>query len=178
MTIRGTKRLVTTILVLLVLIDLACVGVLLSPYGKSPQARTADLRVLQNEFKDRETAMGGAEGMPGKLANARKDISNFYDQRLSGQYSQIDSSLDKAATANGVQLASVNYKADLKPIEDLERVAIDITISGPYVNDVKFINAMERDKVFFVIDSVSLVGSQHGVQLLVRAETYFRMGAA
>jgi len=178
MTIRAIKRLVTAILVVLVVIDLAALGVLLSPYAKSPQARAADLRALQNEFKDRETELGGAVGMDKKLANARADITNFYDQRLSGQYSLIDASLDKAATANGVQLLTVNYKPDKKSVEDLEKVAIDITISGPYVNDVKFINAMERDKVFFVIDSVSLVGSQHGVQLLVRAETYFRTGAA
>jgi hypothetical protein len=57
-------------------------------------------------------------------------------------------------------------------------VDIELTISGPYVNDVKFINSMERDKVFFVIDSVSLAGATSGVQLQVKAETYFRTGAA
>ena len=63
-------------------------------------------------------------------------------------------------------------------MEDLERVQITLTISGPYVNDVKFINMVERDRVFFVIDSVSLAGSTNGVQLQVNAETYFRTGAA
>jgi hypothetical protein len=63
-------------------------------------------------------------------------------------------------------------------VEDLQRIEITLTISGPYVSDVKFMNAMERDKVFFVINSVTLAGGNNGVQLQVKAETYFRTGAA
>jgi hypothetical protein len=44
---------------------------------------------------------------------------------------------------------------------------------------VQFINALERDKMFFVIDGVTLNGQQSGtVNLRLRLTTYLRGGAA
>ncbi len=177
MTVRDTRRMLIVLAVILGVVALACVGVLLSPLAKSREQKEADLRDLQSQLAQLRIENGPSIGIEGKLQSAGIDISKFYQQRLSGQYSQIDSALNKAAEGNNVKLMSVNYKPDKKSVEDLNRVDVDVTISGPYVNDVKFINAMERDKVFFVINSVSLVGNVNGVQLLVRAETYFRTGA-
>lgn len=178
MSIRETRRLITIAIVVLVLIDLAAIGVLFSPMGSSPERKEAELRQLQTQFKQKEREIGPSRGMDKKIAAATVDITDFYKQRLPGQYSQIDEALGKSAQTAGVQLQNVTYKPDKKPIEDLQRVDISLTISGPYVNDVKFINSMERDKVFFVINSVSLAGGEKGVALSVKAETYFRVGAA
>lgn len=178
MTIHATKRTVIAALILLGIVDLVALGVLLSPLAKSRQQREAELHSYQEQLKQKKIDLGPSQGMDKKIAAASVDIASFYKQRLPGQYSQIDAALSKAAQANNVQLQSVSYKADRKQVEDLERVDVDMTISGPYVNDVKFINAVERDKVFFVINSVSLVGSSSGIQLLVKAETYFKVGAA
>ena len=49
MTVRETRRVVTVVLVLLVVIDLAALGVLLSPLAKSRQRRTEDLREMQQQ---------------------------------------------------------------------------------------------------------------------------------
>lgn len=179
MTIRESKRIVIAILVVLAVIDLVALGVLLSPLAKSRQQKEADLREYQQQFKEKEREIGPSRGMDKKIANATVDIASFYQQRLPGQYSQIDEALGKAAQASGVQLQNITFSTDnKKKKEDLQQVQITLAISGPYVSDVKFINALERDKVFFVIDSVALAGSSNGVQLVVKADTYFKTGAA
>lgn len=167
-----------TVLVILIVVDLAALGVLLSPLAKSRSQREADLRDAQMELKEKEKQIGPSRGMDRKIAAATTDIASFYQQRLPSAYSQIDAALGKAAQESGVALQNISFKPDKKAVEDLQRVDISLTISGPYVSDVKFINAIERDKVFFVINSVSLVGGQNGVQLQVNAETYFKTGAA
>ena len=51
-------------------------------------------------------------------------------------------------------------------------------LRGQYVNLVRFMNAVERDKLFFIIDSVGLTG-QRGqaageVRLDMKLDTYLR----
>jgi Tfp pilus assembly protein PilO len=181
MTIRETRRAVFVVLAILLVIDAVAIGVLLSPMAKSRAAREADLRQAQTQFKEREREVGPSRGMEQKIAASTGDIANFYQQRLPSQYSQVDAAIGKAAEESGVQLLNVYFKPDSKnkkAVEDLERVDITLAISGPYVNEVKFINSLERDHVFFVINSVNLAGSTNGVQLQVNAETYFKRGAA
>jgi hypothetical protein len=178
MTIRQSRKLIMAVLVILIVVDLVALGILLSPLAKSRPQREADLRDAQTDLKEKELEIGPSRGMDKKIAEATTDIAAFYQQRLPSAYSQIDAALGNAAQQSGVALQNISFKPDKKAVEDLQRVEITLTISGPYVSDVKFINAVERAKVFFVINSVSLAGGQNGVQLLVNAETYFKTGAA
>jgi type IV pilus assembly protein PilO len=178
MTISQSRRTVLIILTILLVIDAAAVVILLSPMAKSREAREADLRQAQTQFKEREREVGPSRGMEQKIASATGDISGFYQQRLPAQYSQVDAAIGKAAEESGVQLINVSFKPEKKAIEDLSKVSIALSISGPYVNEVKFINTLERNHVFFVINNVSLAGTANGVQLQVNAETYFKTGAA
>jgi type IV pilus assembly protein PilO len=44
---------------------------------------------------------------------------------------------------------------------------------------VRFVNALERDQLFFLVDSVVLGGEQGGiVKLQLKLETYLKTGAA
>jgi len=61
------------------------------------------------------------------------------------------------------------------PIEGLERIEIAATLSGDYLQLVRFINALERNRLFFLIQGVELGGEQNGiVGLQLRIETYMR----
>ena len=52
---------------------------------------------------------------------------------------------------------------------------MDASLSGDYRPLVLFINSLERDKMFFLIDGVSLTGQQSGtVGLRLRLTTYLR----
>ncbi len=50
---------------------------------------------------------------------------------------------------------------------------IEITLSGDYLQEVKFINALERDKMFFLIDAVALAEQQGKVRLQLKAGNLF-----
>jgi hypothetical protein len=43
---------------------------------------------------------------------------------------------------------------------------------------VKFINGLERDKMFFLIDGINLAEQQGNVRLQLKLETYLRGGTA
>jgi type IV pilus assembly protein PilO len=54
-------------------------------------------------------------------------------------------------------------------------LSIDASVSGDYRPIVEFINAVERDKLFFVINGINLTGQQTGqVNLRIRLTTYLR----
>jgi type IV pilus assembly protein PilO len=63
-------------------------------------------------------------------------------------------------------------------VESLRKLNIELALSGSYLQEVKFINALERDKLFFLIDGVTLGEQQGNVRLQLKVETYLRSGAA
>jgi len=57
----------------------------------------------------------------------------------------------------------------------LTGLQMDARLSGDYRPLVEFLNALERDKRFFLIDGVGLTGQQSGtVNLRLRLTTYLR----
>jgi len=56
---------------------------------------------------------------------------------------------------------------------------MDADLSGNYVALARFINALERNEMFFMIDSIALGGEQQGpVRLSMKVETYLKMGTS
>ena len=61
----------------------------------------------------------------------------------------------------------------------VRRMEIEADLSGDYLQLVRFINALERDQMFFLVDSVGLGGEQAGVvKLQLKLETYLKTDAA
>jgi hypothetical protein len=90
----------------------------------------------------------------------------------------VSEELGKLAAANGVQIAAIKYDDKDTPVEGLRNLNIELALSGSYLEEVKFINALERSKLFFLIDGVTLVEQQGNVRLQLKVETYLRNGAA
>ena len=54
---------------------------------------------------------------------------------------------------------------------------ITADFSGDYLQLVRFLNELERSKLFFLVDSVELGGEQGGVvKLQMQLETYLKSG--
>jgi hypothetical protein len=52
---------------------------------------------------------------------------------------------------------------------------MDASVSGDYRPIVEFINGLERDKMFFLVNGINLSGQQTGmVNLRIRLTTYLR----
>ncbi len=176
--IREVRKTLLPVLIGLVVLDLACVGYLLSPLGRSRAARQRDLDALQVQLAAKRQEVLPARGMDNKLKQASTDIAGFYADRFPAEYSAVSEELGKLATENSVQIAAVKYDDKDTSVEGLRKLNIEVSLSGNYLQEVKFINALERDKLFFLVDGVTLGEQQGNVRLQLKMETYLRSGAA
>lgn len=157
----------------LVLVDAAAVAMLVTPLAGMRETRQQEMRQEWQQLKAREFAPW--RGLDKKLPRAKQQIDEFYQDRLPAAESSISASLGSVASASGVRISGVKYTLKDAPIEGLERVEIAATLSGDYLQLVRFINALERNKLFFLIDGVELGNEQNGVVgLQLRIETYMR----
>ena len=117
-------------------------------------------------------------GLDAKLASATTEADRFYTQRLPGSDSEVARELGALMKRDGVRLAGAQYghAAVLAGSSgELTELHIDARLSGDYRPLVLFLNSLERDKMFFVINGVTLTGQQSGtVNLRLRLTTYLR----
>ncbi|HEV2112881.1 MAG TPA: hypothetical protein VGR50_01955 [Terriglobales bacterium] len=168
------KRMVAAMVVLGVL-DVALVAFLFSPWAVRPAAREQALKEAQDQFAAKQRAVGPLLGMDQKLATSQVQLDEFYKARLPARNSAIVAELGKLAASNGVRLAGAKYEQKASSLPGMTRVEIGAGLEGEYANTVKFINALERDKMFFILDKVDLNSQQGGsVRLALSLETYIK----
>jgi type IV pilus assembly protein PilO len=148
--------------------------VLISPVGRGSRTGRERIERLQAELRKEHSEMAPLAGIDKKVVEAGKEIGEFYGARLPASYAAISERMNKLATENGVQLTTETYLSKAATLDGLERLRIDANITGNYLQAVRFINALERDPMFFLIDGVSLGEPQAGVgiRLVIRVETY------
>jgi hypothetical protein len=176
--IREVRKALLPVLIGLVVIDLACIAYVLSPAGRSRDSRERDLAALQVQLAAKRQEVLPTRGMDGKLKQASVDITDFYKGRFPAQYSTVSEELGKLAAESGVQIAAIKYDDKDAAVESLRKLNIELALSGSYLQEVKFINALERDKLFFLIDGVTFGEQQGNVRLQLKVETYLHSGAA
>jgi type IV pilus assembly protein PilO len=165
-------------LVILGLIDAVALTYLLLPSRTDMSAQREALNEAEQEARRLTQTVAPLRDIQTKLRKADVDINDFYKNRLASRYSEVVDEIGKVASNSRVAIGAVTYKESPTPITDLQLLDMQAEISGPYVDLAKFVNALERDKIFFIIDSVSLSGGQKeggGVRLALRFETYLRM---
>jgi type IV pilus assembly protein PilO len=144
--------------------------------GKSDNAQAlADQTIA---MKTAEIAKQPLEGLDEKLAQATKDADKFSRQRLPFANSEVLAELGALAKKQGVKQTRGNYGYETVldgTAGELTEAKMDLSLSGDYRPLVLFINALERDKMFFLINGVTLTGQQSGtVGLRLRLTTYLR----
>ena len=175
---RDTRQKVKIALVVLLVVDIAAAALLYSPLVGSERSRTEQLRALELEMRLKTKAVQPLRGLPEKIVLARQEIDKFYKDRLPGQESAVLETMGKLASQSGVKIGQVRYKFADDEQAGLKPLYIEADFSGGYLQLVRFINALERDKLFFLIDSVDLGGEQNGVvKLQMRLETYLKASA-
>jgi len=131
----------------------------------------------RNQVRAAQIAAKPLRGLDVKLVNSTADADKFYGQRLAYADSQLLTELGALTKKAGVHLARVQYPQNpvLSGAYGLTEVHMDASISGDYRPVVEFINSVERDKMFFLINGINLTGQQTGqVNLRIRITTYLR----
>jgi type IV pilus assembly protein PilO len=174
--IKETRRLVSISLIVLVCICVAAVALLVSPVGRGARAADRQEAELQSVLNAKVHETAPLAGIDKKVAIAKEQVDRFYRDRLPDSFSSISGELGKLAEANKVKFTTVHYQAETGDTPaGLTRVSFEGAIAGDYVQAVQFINALERDRMFFLIEGVSLVQSQGGaVRLQIRLQTYMK----
>ena len=174
----NTRRKLTVTIASLLLVDLATAVMLLSPIIGSEKSRLSEMDRLWKELQAKTRQVEPLRGLDKKVVVAQKQIDEFYQQRLTSQDSTISTELGKVAAQSGVKISEIKYKVkDPEPI-GLRPMEIEANLSGDYLQLVRFINALERDQLFFIIDSVQLGGEQSGVvKLQMKMQTFLKANA-
>jgi hypothetical protein len=116
-------------------------------------------------------------GLDTKIAASTEDADAFYADRLPYAHSQVLSELGRLTQKSNVRLANVQYAEApvLSGADRLTELRMDASVSGDYRPIVEFINGLERDKMFFLVNGINLSGQQTGmVNLRIRLTTYLR----
>lgn len=180
--LRQTRKKLTTLLAVLVGIDVLAAALYFSPLIGSPESRRQELNRLQMDLIMKTRATVPLENLPQKVQVANRQIAEFYKTRFPSHNSQVLIELGKLASENGVRIAQAKYKSEDEsntkqrpPIEGLQPILMEADMSGSYTGLAKFINALERDQMFFIINNVTFGGEPQGsVKLTVSMETYLK----
>jgi Tfp pilus assembly protein PilO len=176
--LRQTRKKIKIALAALVGVDVVAVVVLFSPLVGSTASRRQELNGLWSELQTKTRQVEPLKNLPEKVNTASRQITDFYKKRFPTQDSQIATQFGKLATANEVTIEQAKYKEENMEVGRLEPVEVEANLTGNYVSLAKFINALERDDMLFIIDSIALAGEQKGpIKLQMKVETYLKAGA-
>lgn len=157
----------------LIALDVAAGALLLSPYAGSETSRKQELHQLWLDLKVRENAPW--RGLDKKIPQAKQEIADFYRDRFPVGYSDISTNVDRIASESGVRIGSEKFEQRPADIDGLQLVEVQADVSGDYLQLVRFINTLERNKLFFLVTGLQLGGDQNGqVKLQIKVETYLR----
>jgi Tfp pilus assembly protein PilO len=174
---RDTRRKIQIAIVALLVVDVVAAVVMFSPLVGSERSRREQLDQLWRELQQKTRAAEPLRDFDKKIVTAGQQIDDFYKNRLPGQDSAIYEEMGKLAGQSGVHIGQIRSKAKDTESVGLRPVEIDADFSGGYLQLVRFINGLERDPLFFIVDSVQLGGEQGGVvKLQLKLETYQKAG--
>ncbi|HYM77918.1 MAG TPA: hypothetical protein VE377_18230 [Candidatus Dormibacteraeota bacterium] len=175
--LRQTRKNLKTTLAVLGAVDLILAVLYFSPVVGSAESRRMELNQLQAELTTKTRQVAPLKDLPHKVGIAREQITDFYKRRFPSQNSQILTEVGKLASANSVRIERGRYKPGDNVTVGLQPVEMEFDLAGNYTSLAHFINAMERDDMFFIINSVTLGGDPQGpVKLSVKLETYLKVG--
>jgi Tfp pilus assembly protein PilO len=180
--LRQTRKKIQTALAVMLGVDLVAAVILFSPLVGSTESRRQQLNDAWIQLQVKTRQVQPLENLPKKVVTAHQQVIDFYAKRFPSQDSQIATEFGKLAVTEGVTLEQAKY--DVKTVREKENIpgglqpyAIEADLAGSYVSLARFINALERDQMFFIINSVTLASEQQGpIKLQMKVETYLKAG--
>lgn len=158
--------------------DVIAIGVLFSPLVGSADSRQLQLNLLRVELTRKTREVEPLRNVDKKLVLAKAQIGSFYKDRFAAKDSDLTNELGKLAAQNGVHILQAKYKEEEAETSGVVPVAVEGSFSGDYLQLVRFINTLERSKLFFDVDSIGLAGESAGpVRLEITMHSYLRSGA-
>jgi len=143
-------------------------------WSATSSSSTDALANRQIELKTLEVQTAPLRGLDQRVVESRKQIQEFYAQRIPANYSSIAVQVGELEVKSGVRLSGMQYTQGATT-GDLTEISLDARISGEYQQIMRFVNGLERSKTFFIIRAMAFTGQQGGlVNLRLRVSTWLR----
>lgn len=173
--LRAARRNLYAIGAILIVVDVIALAILLSPVGTVSAAKQGEFTQLRQEVQAKTKTVIPPDQVQRRIDEARTQIAQFIQERMPAQPSELSIELGKLASEAGVRLGAVRYDELDTDVPGLRRYRITAGITGDYLQEVKFINAVERSKHFYVIGNVNLGEQQQGaVRLGINLAAYLK----
>lgn len=158
--------------------DVIAAGILFSPLVGSAESRRIQINELKAEVTKKTRDVMPLRHIDQKIVLAKGQITGFYKDRFAEKDSDLTNELGKLAAQNGIRIQQARYKEEEPETAGIVPVEIEGSFSGDYLQLVRFINTLERSKMFFEVDSVDLAGEGAGpVKLGITIHSYLRSSA-
>ncbi len=184
------RRGLLPVLAVLAAVNVLFFALLLRPAGERAREDRDRLGKMQEDLSERRKAVARLRDIDSRLDTARKQDQDFYHQRFLPRatgFSSLMAEIEKLANSAHVRRAGVGYSlAEVPGHPELNEVQMTTTIEGEYQNVVQFINQLERDPLFLMVDQIAAAGSGQSatgppaarqkapVRISLRLLTYFR----
>jgi len=175
--LRDTRRKLTIAIGAMAGVSLVSVGILFSPLVGSATTRQQELASLTQQLQAKSKQMEPLRGLDKKIPLATQQINQFYKDRFSSHDSDVAEAIETLAKETGVKLDSVKYKTGDPEAVGLRQMEIETSIKGDYQPLVKFVNGLERSKIFFIVNSIGIAQQNGPLQLQMKLETYQKAGS-
>ena len=176
--LKETRRKLKIAVIAMLAVDVLAVGIVFSPLVGSSDARKQEMQQLSMELRQKTRQVEPLRGLDKKVVLAKQEIDDFYRDRLPTRESAVSEEMGKLASQNGVKILQAKYDTQEPEAVGLSPFQVEAACQGNYLQLVKFINALERDKTFFIVNSVVLGDAQNGsVKLQLKLETFLKSGA-
>jgi Tfp pilus assembly protein PilO len=171
------KKRFTIALTIFVIADMVLLAFLLWP-GSSASAQRAQEQALQQQSRELSTEVAPLRGMDQKLIQTRADLKTLYQERVPAHWSVVSQELERLTAETGVTTREIKYtpvKTEKGGLPDVQAIDINTSITGEYSKVARFINAIEQDKLLFIISQISLTGQEAGqVTLQITFQTFIK----
>jgi Tfp pilus assembly protein PilO len=172
------KKWTGIVLMALLAMDAALGASLYQLSREDPLKMSAERDRLATEAKLLKADVERGQMIRNSLPQVGQDCDTFYRRTFLASaigYSAVQSDLNSIAASAGLRTTGITFKQ--KQIQDrgVTEISMSTSVEGNYAAVVKFINALERSKNFYLLNDLHLgSATAGGIKLDLVLRTYFR----
>jgi Tfp pilus assembly protein PilO len=167
------------VLAALLVANLAFYLLLVYPRTSETAALESERDTFHETLKALRERTEGLRAAHKKVVEQEEALERFYGETLGTKHAKLvpaQREINVIGKEFGIDPKEVGYRYEDKVAGRVERCVISLPLEGGYTNLRQFIERVENSENFFVIDHISLSGTQEGgskLNLSVQVATYF-----
>jgi Tfp pilus assembly protein PilO len=164
---------------LLLVVNLLAAGVWTVPRTLRLRNATARVAAAREALEEERVRVERQRERGAAIVANRADLQRFYDSVVGPEQSELLPTLEDIeamARAPGLQPGARTFRREEVEGTRVERVAVNLPLTGSYEQLVGFLREVERSKRFLTVDRISLRGQRGGeAALQVEMSAFMRL---